>query len=394
MRVYLDNHATTPMDPRVFEAMRPYFVEKFGNASSRNHFFGWEAEEAVEAARKTIARCINADPDEIIFTSGATESINLAIKGLNPKHIVTLATEHKAVLDTCETLRARGTAVTVVPVEADGLVDLQRLEAAITSATSLVSVLHVNNEIGVIQPIEEIGRLCKKRGVMFHSDGAQAVGRVPVDVQKLSVDLYSMSAHKVYGPKGVGALYVRKHKPRVKLQPLIDGGGHERGLRSGTLNVPAIVGMAKAFEIAAQEMPEESRRILALRERLRKGILSRLDYVTVNGSLTNRVAGNLNVSIAFVEGESLLMRLNDQGIAVSTGSACSTANLQPSHVLKAIGVNDQLIHSSIRFGIGRFNTEREIDYVLDALVESVKKLRAMSPLADLAKDARSNTFKG
>jgi cysteine desulfurase len=390
--LYLDNHATTPMDPRVLEAMLPYFTQRFGNAASRHHSFGWEAEKAVEDARRKIVEIIGATPREIVFTSGATESNNLAIKGVaeayaqKGNHIVTVATEHKAVLDTCRRLEQRGCAVTYLPVNRDGLLDLERLRNAITDRTILVSVMYANNEIGVLQPIAEIGAICKQRGVLFHCDAAQAVGKVPVDVMRDQIDLLSLTAHKMYGPKGIGALYVRRKDPRVQLAAQMDGGGHERGMRSGTLNVPGIVGFAEACAISRREMPEESARLGRLRDRLRARLEAELDEVYVNGCWEHRLPHNLNMSFAYVEGESLLMGLND--VAVSSGSACTSATLQPSYVLKALGVDDDLAHSSIRFGLGRFNTEEQLDYVGGRVVEVVRNLRELSPLYEMRSAAR------
>ena len=388
--IYMDNHATTPVDPRVLQEMLPYFTEKFGNAASRNHPFGWVSEEGVETARARIAKLIAAIGKEIIFTSGATESDNLAIKGVaemyreKGNHIITAATEHKAVLDACKHLEKYGYRVTYLPVQKDGLIDLDDLKRALDEKTILVSIMAANNEIGVIQPIEEIGRLCHERGVLFHSDATQAVGKMPVDVNKQSIDLLSISAHKMYGPKGVGALYVRRKNPRVQVSPIIDGGGHERGMRSGTLNVPGIVGLGKACAIASEEMPKEACHTAGMRNRLKDKILGRLDEVYVNGSMEHRLPGNLNLSFAYVEGESLLMGIND--VAVSSGSACTSATLEPSYVLKALGTGDDLAHSSIRFGIGRFNTEAEIDYVADRVCETVERLRELSPLYEMAKE--------
>jgi cysteine desulfurase len=388
--IYMDNHATTPVDPRVVEAMLPYFTEKFGNAASRNHEFGWVAEEAVENARGQIAKLINATPKEIIFTSGATESTNLAIKGVagmyreKGNHIITQVTEHKATLDTCKRLEKDGFEVTYLPVQKDGRINLDELRRAITPKTILISIMYANNEIGAVQPIEEIGKIAKEKGVFFHVDGVQAVGKIPVDMQKDGIDLLSISAHKIYGPKGVGALYVRRKNPRVQLAAIIDGGGHERGMRSGTLNVTGIVGLGKACEICQNEMAEESKKLRALRERLTERIMSRLDETFINGSMTHRLPHNINISFAFVEGESLLMGIND--IAVSSGSACTSATLEPSYVLKALGVGEDLAHTSIRFGIGRFNTEEEVDYVADRVVETVKRLRELSPLYEMAKE--------
>jgi cysteine desulfurase len=391
--VYMDNHATTAVDPRVLDAMLPYFTEKYGNAASRNHEFGWKAEEAVETARGQIARLIHASPREIVFTSGATESNNLAIKGVaeahraKGNHIVTQATEHKAVLDTCKRLEKYGFEITYLPVDKDGLIDLENLRGVITPKTILISIMHANNEIGVIQPVEEIGKIAKEKKVLFHVDAAQSVGKIPVDVEKLGIDLLSISAHKLYGPKGVGVLYVRRKDPRVELAPMIDGGGHERGLRSGTLNVPGIVGLGKACEICQKEMAEESERLRRLRDKLKDAILSRLDDTFLNGSMAHRLPNNLNLSFAGVEGDALLMGIND--VAVSSGSACTTATLEPSHVLRALGVSEDLSHSSIRFGLGRFNTEEEVDYVADRVVETVKRLRELSPLYEAAKPRAS-----
>ena len=388
--IYMDNHATTPMDPRVLEEMLPYFMEKFGNAASRNHAFGWAAEEAVETSRERIAALVGATPKEIIFTSGATESDNLAIKGVaemyreKGNHIITAVTEHKAVLDTCKRLEKGGYRVTYLPVQKDGLIDLEDLKRAIDDKTTLVTIMAANNEIGVLQPWREIGKICRERGVLYHSDAVQAVGKVPIDVNKDNIDLMSITAHKIYGPKGVGALYVRRKNPRVQISAIIDGGGHERGMRSGTLNVPGIVGLGKACAICLEEMPKESCRMAGLRNRLRDNIMGRLDEVFINGSVEHRLPGNLNISFAYVEGESLLMGIND--IAVSSGSACTSATLEPSYVLKALGTGDDLAHSSIRFGIGRFNTEAEVDYVADRVVETVSRLRELSPLYEMAKE--------
>jgi cysteine desulfurase len=389
--IYMDNHATTPVDKRVLEAMLPYFSEKFGNAASRNHSFGWEAEEAVDRARGQIAQLINAKSKEIIFTSGATESDNLAIKGVvefykeKGDHIVTCVTEHKAVLDSCRALERAGKAtVTYLPVDKYGMVDPDAVRKAITDRTVLVTIMYANNEIGTIHPIAEIGRIAREHGVVFHCDAVQAVGKIPVDVDRDHIDLLSISAHKIYGPKGVGALYVRSKGPRVRITPQMDGGGHERGMRSGTLNVTGIVGLGKACEIAAAEMAEENRRLLDLRDKLQAGIFERLDEVFLNGHPTERLPGNLNLSFAYVEGESLLMGLHD--IAVSSGSACTSATLEPSYVIRALGVSDELAHSSIRFGLGRFNTEEEVDFVTDRVAREVKRLRDMSPLYEMARE--------
>jgi cysteine desulfurase len=388
--IYMDYHATTPVDPRVLEAMLPYFTERFGNAASRNHPFGWQAEEAVEAARKQVADLIGAAAKEIVITSGATESDNLAIKGAarmyreKGNHIITVVTEHKAVIDTCKHLEKEGFAVTYLPVRKDGLVDLDQLRAAVTDRTILISVMAANNEIGVVQPIAEIGKIAREKGVLFHTDAVQAAGKVPFDVNAMNVDMASLSAHKMYGPKGVGALYVRRRNPRVLLTPIIDGGGHERGMRSGTLNVPGIVGFGKAAELCRLEMAGESARVGALRDRLNAHLHRELDEIYVNGSMEQRLPGNLNVSFAYVEGESLLMGIND--VAVSSGSACTSATLEPSYVLKALGTGDDLAHSSIRFGLGRFNTEEEVDYVGAKVTSVVKRLREMSPLYEMARD--------
>jgi cysteine desulfurase len=393
--VYMDNHATTQVDPRVLEAMLPYFTEKYGNAASRNHEFGWKAEEAVENARGQIARLINASPKEIIFTSGATESDNLALKGVaelhrvKGNHIVTQATEHKAVLDVCKRLESNGFEITYLPVAKDGLINLDDLRRAITPKTILISIMYANNEIGVVQSIAEIGKIAKQAGVLFHTDAVQAIGKISVDVERDGIDLLSISAHKLYGPKGVGALYVRRKSPRAQLAPMIDGGGHERGLRSGTLNVPGIVGLGKACELCAKEMAEESARMAALRDELKDAILSRLEDVTINGSLDHRLPNNLNLSFAGVEGDALLMGIND--VAVSSGSACTSATLEPSHVLSALGVPEELAHSSIRFGLGRFNTAEDVDYVAARVVETVKRLRELSPLYAAAKTRSSRS---
>jgi cysteine desulfurase len=380
--IYLDNNSTTRVDPRVVEAMLPYFTEHYGNAASRTHGFGWKAEEAVAAAREQVARLIGADAKEIVFTSGATESDNLAIKGVaetykgKGNHIITAVTEHKAVLDSCTRLAKHGYRVTYLPVAKDGLIDLGQLKRAIDEKTILVSIMAANNEIGVLQPWAEIGKICHHLGVIFHTDATQAVGKIPMDVEKDNIDLLSISAHKMNGPKGVGALYVRRKNPSVQLAAILDGGGHERGMRSGTLNVPGIVGLGKACAIATEEMLAESCKLAGLRNRLRDRIMSRLDQTCVNGSMEQRLPGNLNISFAGVEGESLLMGIND--IAVSSGSACTSAAIEPSYVLRALGVSDDLAHSSIRFGIGRFNTEAEIDYASDRVVETVSQLRQLS----------------
>jgi cysteine desulfurase len=383
--IYMDNHATTAVDERVLEAMLPFFSEKYGNAASRSHAFGWESEAAVDSARQQVVKLLHASsPREIVFTSGATESDNLAIKGIaaayrdKGDHIVTCVTEHKAVLDSCKAVEKQGGRVTYVPVDSHGLIDLDQLRDALTDRTILISIMAANNEIGTIQPLKEIGRLARDKGILFHSDAVQAVGKVPIDVEDMNIDLLSLTAHKMYGPKGVGALYVRGAKPRVRLSALIDGGGHERGMRSGTLNVPGIVGLGKACEIARAEMITEGDRVAALRERLRSGIASRLEDVYVNGHPTRRLPGNLNMSFAYVAGESLMMALKD--VAVSTGSACTSASLEPSHVLRAIGVSEELAHSALRFGLGRFNTAEEVDYTVGRIVDEVGRLRATAPL--------------
>jgi cysteine desulfurase len=388
--IYMDYHATTPLDPRVLDAMMPFLTTKFGNAASRNHSFGWEAEEAVEKARKQIATLIGANAKEIVFTSGATESNNLAIKGVaemyaeRGNHIITAATEHKATLDTCKRLEKHGYRITYLPVLASGLIDLDMLRESITDKTILISIMYANNEIGVIQPIREIGKLAKEKGVLFHTDAVQAVGKVPVNVIEDNVDLMSISGHKLYGPKGIGALYVRRKSPRVQLTAQIDGGGHERGMRSGTLNVPGIVGLGEACELCRKEMPAESERLRALRDKLRAKLESALDEVYINGTMESRLPHNLNISFAFVEGESLLMGIND--VAVSSGSACTSATLEPSYVLKALGAGDDIAHSSIRFGLGRFTTEEEVDYVAQKVISVVQHLRELSPLYEMFKE--------
>jgi len=380
--IYLDNHATTPLDPRVLDEMLPYFKEKFGNAASRSHQFGWEAEAAVEKAREQVAKLIGASAKEIVFTSGATESDNLAIKGVaeahrdKGDHIITCATEHKAVLDSCKHLEKEGFRVTYLPVGKDGLISLEDLKRALDDKTILVSIMFANNEIGVLQPIAEIGAICRERGILFHTDAVQAIGKVLVNVEQQKIDLASITAHKLHGPKGIGALYVRRKNPRVELAAMIDGGGHERGMRSGTLNVPGIVGLGKACELCREVLPTEAARLRALRDRLKDKIFAGLDEVYINGSMEHRLPGNLNLSFANVDAEPLLMGIND--VAVSTGSACSSAAIEPSHVLKALGAGD-LTHGSIRFGIGRFNTQAEIDYVAARVVETVKRLRELSP---------------
>jgi cysteine desulfurase len=387
--IYMDYHATTPVDPRVLEAMLPYFTTEFGNAASKSHAFGWKAEEAVEAAREAVAKLVGASAKELVWTSGATESNNLAIKGAahfyasKGKHLVTCKTEHKAVLDSMHALERQGFEVTFLDPEKDGRLDPARLQAALRPDTILVSLMHANNETGVVHPLEEIGRITRAAGVLLHCDAVQSAGKIPFDVEAMNVDLASLSAHKMYGPKGVGALYVRR-KPRVRLVAEMDGGGHERGFRSGTLNVPGIVGFGKAAELARAEREAEAARVLALREKLRAGIEKELDLVTLNGSLSHRVPGNLNVSFAYVEGEALMMAVKD--VAVSSGSACTSASLEPSYVLRAMGVSEDLAHSSIRFGLGRFSTEEEVEYVVRLVAEKVKKLREMSPLYEMVKE--------
>jgi cysteine desulfurase len=374
----------------VLETMMPYLTGVFGNAASRNHSFGWEAEAAVEKAREQVAKLIGATAKEIIFTSGATESNNLALKGVaemyreRGNHIITQVTEHKAVLDTCKRLEKSGIRVTYLPVKADGLIDLEDLKRAMDDKTILVSIMFANNEIGVVQPVTEIGKLCRERGVIFHSDGVQAAGKIPIDVNAMNIDVLSLSAHKLYGPKGVGALYVRRRNPRVQISEQINGGGHERGMRSGTLNVPGIVGLGKACEIAREEMAAEGERLRKLRDKLKAKLEGSLDYIHVNGSMEHRLPNNLNISFVYVEGESLLMGIND--VAVSSGSACTSATLEPSYVLKALGLGDDVAHSSIRFGLGRFNTDAEVDYVADKIVDVVKKLRELSPLYEMVKE--------
>src|SRR5215472_5381505 len=391
--IYMDNHATTQVDPRVLEAMLPYFTEKFGNAASRNHAFGWAAEEAVEHARAQVASLVGAAPKEIIFTSGATESDNLMIKGLadayreKGNHIITQATEHKAVLDTCKRLEKEGYEVTYLPVGKDGRIDPEYVGQAITPKTIVITVMYANNEIGVIQPIRDLGKLAKEHGIVFAVDAAQAVGKIPVDVQKENIDLLSLSGHKLCGPKGVGALYLRRRHPKVELRALLDGGGHERGIRAGTLNVPGIVGLGKACELAESEMSEESKRVSGLRDRLKQSLEAHLDQLFINGSLEHRLPGNLNVSFAYVDGESLLMGIND--VVVSSGSACTSATPQASYVLKAIGVDEDLAHTAIRFGLGRFTTEDEVDYAVERVVQVVTTLRNLSPDYEQAKAGSS-----
>jgi len=388
--IYMDSHSTTPVDPRVLEAMLPYFSEAFGNAASRSHSFGWSAEEAVENARKEIGALIGAGPKEIVFTSGATESINIAIKGAfemykeKGNHFITASTEHKATLDCVKYVELHGGSVTILPVDKTGRVSAEQVREAITDKTIMVSLMHANNEIGTIHPIGEIGKVTREKGVLLHVDAAQTAGKVAIDVAAMNIDILSISGHKLYGPKGIGALYVRRANPRVRLAPVIHGGGHERGFRSGTLNVPGIVGLGKACEIARLEMKEETARVSRLRDRLKDGLFRELDEIYLNGHPTERLPNNLNISFAYVEGEAMMMGLKD--IAVSSGSACTSASLEPSYVLKAIGVGEELAHTSIRFGLGRFTTEEEVDYTLARVVEVVRKLRDMSPLYEMAKE--------
>ena len=388
--IYMDYNATTPVDPRVLDGMLPYFKGAFGNAASRSHSFGWEAEEAVKSARQQVADAIGATPKEIIWTSGATESNNIAVKGVaamyrdKGNHIITQGTEHKAVIDPCMYLEQNGFRVTFLPVNKDGLVAPEQLREAMTDETILVSIMHGNNEIGTIQPIKEIGAICKAKGVLFHTDACQTFAKMPIDVEAMGIDLLSCSGHKIYGPKGVGALYVRRKGPRVRCEPVLHGGGHERGMRSGTLNVPGIVGMGKAAELCVDAQAEEIERVTALRDWFQTGLFGRLDEIYLNGHPTQRIPGNLNVSFRYVEGESLMMGFND--IAVSSGSACTSASLEPSYVLKALGVGDDLAHSSIRFSFGRFTTEEEIDYAVERVCSTVDRLRAMSPLYEMAQE--------
>jgi len=388
--IYLDHNSTTPMDPRVLEAMLPYFLENFGNAASRNHSFGWQAEEAVDYAREQIAQLIGADPKEIIFTSGATEGNNLGIKGVyemyasKGNHIITSTTEHKAVLDTCKHLEKLGAEVTYLEVQPDGLIDLKQLEAAMKPTTILVAIMYANNEIGVIQPVKEIAAISKKHGALFFTDAVQAVGKIPVDVIADGIDIMSFTAHKMYGPKGVGALYVRRKNPRVKVTAQIDGGGHERGMRSGTLNVPGIVGFGKAAEIARLEMAGDTERVSKLRDKL-ENALKQIDETYVNGNPAHRLPHVSNISFKYVEGEGLMMGFN-KDIALSSGSACTSASLEPSYVLKALGLGDDLAHSSLRFGLGRYTTEEQIDYTIKAVTDTVLKLREMSPLWEMFKE--------
>jgi len=389
--IYMDNHATTPVDPRVLEAMLPYLREDFGNAASRSHVFGWRAEEATEMAREQVAGLIGASAKEIVFTSGATESDNLAIKGTvesyasKGDHVISAVTEHPAVLDSCRALERKGVRVSYLPVSRDGLVDAGDVRKAITEKTVLITIMMANNEVGTINPVTEIGQIAHEKGVFFHCDAAQALGKVPIDVEAMHIDMLSISAHKIYGPKGVGALYVRRKNPRVRLTPIIDGGGHERGMRSGTLNVPGIVGLGKACAVSLQELPDERKGLLGLRERLRQRLWADLEDLHLNGSLEHRLPGNLNLSFANVQGDSLLGALKD--VAVSSGAACTSASVEPSHVLRAMGVQTDLARSSIRFGLGRFNTEEEVDHVADLVIKQVKQLRALSPSCEMAKSS-------
>ena len=388
--IYMDNHSTTPCDPRVVDAMLPFFTERFGNAASRNHSFGWEAEEAVDQARRRLAKIIHADAKEIVFTSGATESDNLALKGVvemykeKGDHVITSSTEHRAVIDAAKSLEKKGVRVTYLPVDQEGRINPDDVRAAVTDKTILISIMLANNEIGTIHPVQEIGKIAKEKGVLFHCDATQAVGKIPVNVADAGIDLMSFTSHKIYGPKGVGALYVRRKAPRVRLVPMIDGGGHERGMRSGTLPVPLIAGFGKAVELCEQEMAVESVRIQGLRDRLQAGITDALEAVYLNGHPTERLPGNLNLSFAYVEGEALLMGVKE--IALSSGSACTSATLEPSYVLRALGVGSDLAHSSIRFGLGRFSTPEEVDYTIDRMIKAVNHLREMSPLYEMAKE--------
>lgn len=387
--LYLDMQATTPVDPRIFDAMIPFYQSQFGNPHSRTHLYGWESESAVEHARSQVASLIGASPKEIVFTSGATESNNISVKGVmhfykdKKKHVITTQTEHKCVLDSCRHLQQEGFDVTYLPVESDGLIGLEKMRAAIRPDTGLVSVMAVNNEIGVVQPMEEIGAICKEYNIPFHTDAAQALGKIPIDVNKWNVSLMSLSGHKIYGPKGIGALYLRR-RPRIRVEPQMNGGGQERGIRSGTLPTPLAVGMGAACELAMKEMEYDTKRVSALQERMLNGIRGRLDGVVVNGSMERRYPGNLNLSFAYVEGESLLMGLKE--VAVSSGSACTSASLEPSYVLRALGVDEDMAHTSIRFGIGRFTTEAEVDRAVELTVRQVEKLREMSPLYEMVKE--------
>ena len=388
--IYLDYNATTPVDPKVVEAMVPYFTESYGNAASRNHSFGWQVEKVVDDARELIGKLIGAGGKEIVFTSGATESNNLAILGVaefykkKGKHIISSPIEHKAVIDPCHALEQNGYEITFLDVDKHGCIDLKQLEESIRQDTILVSLMAGNNEIGTLNPIREIGQITRNKEVLFHTDATQSVGKIPIDVEEMNIDLLSMTAHKFYGPKGIGALYVRRKKPRVRLSPIMFGGGHERGMRSGTLNVPGIVGFAKALELSVEEMASEAERLTGLRQRLLDRLNSELDYIFLNGHPTERLPNNLNVSFGYVEGESLMMGVNE--LAVSSGSACTSASLEPSYVLRALGVGDDLAHSSIRVGMGRFTTVEEVDYAAEKMIAAVKRLREMSPLYEMVKD--------
>ncbi len=388
--IYMDYHSTTPLDPRVLEAMEPFLTDRFGNAASRSHSFGWTAEEAVEKARVEIAHLIGANPKEIVFTSGATEGTNLAMKGAmemyaeKGNHLITSPTEHKATLDCAKYLEKRGVQVTYLPVDNTGRVDPQAVRDAITDKSVLIALMHGNNEVGTLHPIAEIGKIAKEKGVLFYVDAAQTAGKVPIHVEEMGIDILSISGHKIYGPKGVGATYIRRNNPRVRLAPIIHGGGHERGFRSGTLNVPGIVGLAKACAIARESMAEESKRLAELRDRLKDGLFRQLDDIYINGHPAERLPNNLNVSFAYVEGEALMMGLKE--IAVSSGSACTSASLEPSYVLRALGVGEELAHTSLRFGLGRFTTQEEVDYTIAKVVGAVKRLREMSPLYEMAKE--------
>jgi len=388
--VYLDYQATTPLDPRVFEVMTPYFMEKFGNPHSRSHAYGWEAEAAVEEARKSVATLIGATEKEMIFTSGATESNNLALKGVmhfygkEKPHLVTVVTEHKCVLDTARHLEQEGFKVTYLPVEPNGIIDLKKLEAAVTDKTAIVSVMAVNNEIGVIQPLKEIGEICRAKGAFFHTDAAQAFGKIPLNVDEMKIDLMSISGHKIYGPKGIGALYVRRKNPRVRIEAMIDGGGQERGMRSGTLPTPLIVGLGEAAKIAAKEMASENERLWKLANKFKSELRKSIKDIFINGDEEKRIPGNINFSFAYIEGESMIMAIKD--LAVSSGSACTSASLEPSYVLKALGLDEEMAHTSIRFGFGRFTTEEEVDFAIETVKKHVSKLRELSPLWEMVQE--------
>ena len=388
--IYLDYQATTPLDPRVFEVMKPYFLEKFGNPHSRSHAYGWEAEAGIEFAREQVANLIGATEKEIIFTSGATESNNLALKGVmhfygkTRPHLVTVVTEHKCVLDTARHLEQEGFKITYLPVQKNGLVDLKELEKVVTEQTAIVSVMAVNNEIGVIQPLAEIGKICRAKGAFFHTDAAQAFGKIPLNVDEMCIDLMSISAHKIYGPKGVGGLYVRRKNPRVRIQAIIDGGGQERGMRSGTLPTPLVVGFGEAARIAGLEMAAENARLTAMAEKFKTALIKEIPHVYLNGDETHRIAGNINLSFAYIEGESMIMAIKD--LAVSSGSACTSASLEPSYVLRALGLDDEMAHTSIRFGFGRFTTDEEVDFAIETVKKHVNRLREMSPLWEMVQE--------